>query len=88
MAYGGPNVAAYPTLPMLVHSEGSEQRRYSKDTRTHARTHAVWRLSLVKSLGSRRPPLPPSLRSCSLQESEEPFVSEKQLAGNDAFHWF
>ncbi len=41
MAYVEPNVAAFPTLHMPVHSEGGWQHKYSvhKCTSTHSHTH-------------------------------------------------
>lgn len=41
MAYVEPNVAAFPTLHMPVHSEGGWQHKYSvhKRTSTHSHTH-------------------------------------------------
>lgn len=56
MAFVEPNVAVYPTLHMPVHSEGSQQHKYSIHKRTHTIAHTLterW-FSLVKSVCQRQ----------------------------------
>ncbi len=88
MAYVEPNVAVFPTLHMPVHSEGGWQHKYGvhkcicAHTHTHTHTQSGGSHQWSQCALGRQGPC------SSLQESEEPFVSGKQLAGNDPFHWF
>lgn len=79
---------------MLVHSKGDWHYKctINKRARHHtftlsladARTHIP--AVLIKDLKAFEAGGPGPCSS--LQESEEPFVSGKQLVGTDPFHWF